>query len=252
MENIELIEITKDNISMYPPRCFLNPTNAGQMKKTQWLKEQMKHGMKVKLLYKQQKLIGYIEYVPGEFAWRAVNANNYLFIHCIWITPKKIHGKGYGSFLINECIKDAEKQNMLGVAVVTSKGPFMADHTLFLKNDFTKIDEKEPFSLLVKKVKQGKNPTIRNFEKQLAKFKGLHIVYADQCPWVSRFIVEMQKRFEELNISITQLKTAKDAQNAPSLYATFNLIYNGKIYVDHYISQRRFENIIKKEIKLET
>jgi len=47
-------------------------------------------------------------------------------------------------------------------------------------------------------------------------------------------------------LRFTELKNAKQAQNAPSIYATFNLIYDGKLIVDHYISQRRFQNIIDK------
>lgn len=35
---------------------------------------------------------------------------------------------------------------------------------------------------------------------------------------------------------------------APSIYATFNLINNGKLLADHYISLTRFNNIIKKEL----
>ena len=52
-----------------------------------------------------------------------------------------------------------------------------------------------------------------------------------------------------MELKLTELKSAKEAQNAPSIYASFNLIYNGKLLADHYISNRRFENIINKEIK---
>jgi len=45
------------------------------------------------------------------------------------------------------------------------------------------------------------------------------------------------------------LKNAKGAQDAPSIYATFNVVYDGKLLVDHYISSKRFLNIINKEIK---
>ena len=52
-----------------------------------------------------------------------------------------------------------------------------------------------------------------------------------------------------LKLNFTELKSAKDAQNAPSIYSIYNLIYNGKLLADHYISSRRFQNILKKEIK---
>jgi hypothetical protein len=51
-----------------------------------------------------------------------------------------------------------------------------------------------------------------------------------------------------LELHVTELKTAHDAQNAPSLYTVFNLVYNGKLLVDHYVSTTRFQNIIKKEL----
>ena len=61
-------------------------------------------------------------------------------------------------------------------------------------------------------------------------------------------ISEIAKK-EGLKFNVTELKTPKDAQNAPSLYASFNLIYDGKLLSDHYISAKRFQNIINKEIK---
>jgi hypothetical protein len=52
---------------------------------------------------------------------------------------------------------------------------------------------------------------------------------------------------EKLNLQITELKTPAEAQQAPSLYATFNLVFNGKLLADRYISLTRFNNILKKE-----
>ncbi len=77
--------------------------------------------------------MSFIEYVPGEHAWRAVDAKDYMFIHCMWTSANKYKSKGYASLLIDECINDAEKQGMSGVAVVTSEGPFMTGKDLFLE-----------------------------------------------------------------------------------------------------------------------
>jgi hypothetical protein len=54
---------------------------------------------------------------------------------------------------------------------------------------------------------------------------------------------------EKLNTEIIELRTIQEAQNTPSAYGVFNLIYNGKILADRYISTTRFTNIIRKEIK---
>jgi ribosomal protein S18 acetylase RimI-like enzyme len=253
MQDIEIIEVNKDNISERPPRCFLKKDNPGYLTKRDWLLERFKEGFKIKQMYSKDKnkLIGFIEYVDGVNAWRAVDAKDYMLIHCIWIYPNANKKKGYGSMLINEAIKDAENGNKLGVATIASDDAFMADKTIYLKNGFEIVEEDEPFSLLVKKIKEGPLPKFKDWKKQLEKYKGLHIVYSNQCPWVSRSILETQEVIKKykLDVTIKELKTPEEAQNAPSLYSTYNFIKDGKILADHFISNRRFENIIKKEIK---
>jgi ribosomal protein S18 acetylase RimI-like enzyme len=122
MPDVVIIDVDENNISQYPPKCFLNPKNEGYQIKLEWLKKRFSEGLKIKLLYLETKCIGFIEYVPGEYAWRAVDAKGYMFIHCIWISPNKHKEKGYGSLLVKECIKDAKKEGKYGVAVVTSEG----------------------------------------------------------------------------------------------------------------------------------
>ena len=106
-----IVTLTPKNYTEYGCRCFLNPKHEGHLKKLEWLKERFSEGLTIKHLFieGEKKPIGFIEYVPGEYAWRAVDANSYLFIHCIWISPNKNKEKGYGSQLVGECIEDARK-----------------------------------------------------------------------------------------------------------------------------------------------
>ena len=94
-------------------------------------------------------------------------------------------------------------------------------------------------------------PKFNDWEKQLSKYEGLNIIYSNQCPWVARSIKELSETTKKkgLELKVTELKNAEQAQNAPSIYAVFNLIYNGKLLIDHYISNTRLLNIINKEIK---
>ena len=255
MPDITIINIDENNISQYPPTCFLNPKNEGYQIKLEWLKKRFSEGLKIKQLYlkNEKKAIGFIEYVPGEYAWRAVDAKGYMFIHCIWVTPNKNKRKGYGSLLVKECIKDAKKEGKYGVAVVTSEGPFMAGKDLFLKNEFKSAAKAKPsFELMVKTLKKGPLPKFNDWEKQLKKYKGWNIIYSNQCPWVPRYIDEIDEIAKKrgLKLKITELKTAKQAQNSPSVYGgIFNLVKDGKLLADHYISTTRFLNIVNKEIK---
>ena len=232
---MKIIDINEKNIQEYPPTCFLNPKNEGFTTKVEWLKKRFKEGLKIKILYEEsdKKIHGFIEYTKGENAWRAVDAKGYIFIHCIWINPNSYKKKGYGSCLIKEAIKDAK----LGVAVITSDGPFMATKDIFLKNGFNVVQEDGKEQLLSKQLKKGPLPRFKDYKSQLKKYKGLQILYSKQCPWVARFVKELKNK----KIKVTEIKTP------PSIYSVFNLIKDGKILADRYISNTRFSNIMKKE-----
>ena len=250
-----IVKIDETNIDQYPPTCFLNPKNEGYLIKRDWIKKRLSEGLIIKQLYLENdgKCNGFIEYIPGEKVWRAVTAPGYMFIHCLWITPNNVKNKGYGSKLIDECIKDAEKQGKNGVAVITSEGSFMAGKDIFLNNGFKSIQSAKPsFELMVINLNEGPIPKFKDWEKQLENYQGLNIVYSNQCPWVARSIKELTElsKKHKLDFKIIEMKNAEEAQNAPSIYAIFNIVYNGKLLADHYISSRRFENIIKKEIKV--
>jgi hypothetical protein len=53
---------------------------------------------------------------------------------------------------------------------------------------------------------------------------------------------------KKIDFKISELSDFKEAQGAPSHYGVFNLIWNGKILADRYISTTRFENIIRKDV----
>ncbi|MBN1357735.1 GNAT family N-acetyltransferase [Candidatus Bathyarchaeota archaeon] len=252
-ENPIIIDVNEDNIAEYPPTCFLNPKNIGYQIKAEWLKKRFIEGLKIKALYLEndKKCHGFIEYVPGEYAWRAVEAKDYLFIHCIWVSPNKFKNKGYGSLLVTECVKDAKKQGKAGVAVIASEGPFMANKELFLKNGFRQVQASGVFTLLVKQLKKAAEPKFKDCENQLRNYEGLTIVYSNQCPWVARFMSELVETIagKDLKVAVVELKSVEQAQAAPSIYAVFNLVNDGKLLADHYISNTRFLNIVNKELK---
>jgi hypothetical protein len=51
-----------------------------------------------------------------------------------------------------------------------------------------------------------------------------------------------------LELKVTVLKNAREAQNAPSYYGVFSLVWNGRLLADHYVSKGRFKNLLQKEI----
>jgi hypothetical protein len=250
--NTTIVRVTEGNLAEHPQAiCFINPKHPSYPEKVRWLKHQFEKGLVIKLLYLEgeKRPTGFIEYVPGEFCWRAVNARDYLFIHCLWTNGKPYQHQGLGTLLIQEAEKDARE--LLGVSVLTSDHSFMASSKIFLKNRYTIVSESGKEQLLVKQFREGPLPTMNHWENELEKYQGLTILYSKQCPWVARFVEEVKPILEKekLKPKIIEIKTTEDAQKAPSLYGIFNLIYNGRLLADRYISTTRFMNILKKDIR---
>jgi len=255
MERIEIIDTNADNILDYGVCGYKNIKREGYPEKIKWLKDRFPEGMKIKTLYSARDgTQGMIEYIPGEYCWRPVEASGYMFIHCIFVGFKHAYkGKGYGSLLVDECLKDARNESMHGVAVIAREGSFMAGKELFVKNGFEVVDKASPdFELLVKKLNiKAASPKFKgDWERRLSQYgKGLTIIRADQCPYSVknvREITETAGKVYNTKPNMIELKNCQEAQNSPCPFGTFCIVYNGKVVAEAPISNTRFKNIMNK------
>ena len=252
MSEIEVVNIDSGNVCNLSLCGYKSLEQEGYRRKTEWLKKRFPEGMGVKVLHVPgEGAVGYIEYTPGEYTWRPVEAPGYLTIHCIMIYRKKYKEAGCGSLLLNECLKDAKKRKVNGVAAVTSGGTWMAGRGLFVKHGFESVDAAPPsFDLMVKKMRKGPLPRFRGgWEERARKCgKGLVIIRSDQCPCIAKSAKEIAETADALGISVRvkELKTCRQAQNVPSPYGIFNLVYDGRLIADHPISKTRFMSIMKR------
>ena len=134
----KIIDISESNIDEYGLLCQKSKKKEkGYQDKLEWIKDRFGDGLKYKLLLVEdrEKLTsrGFIEYIPGEYCWRGVNAVGYMFIHCIWVVGK-YKGFGLGSKLLEECLKDAKEMN--GVAVMTAGTTWLPKSKLFINHGF--------------------------------------------------------------------------------------------------------------------
>lgn len=146
----KIIDINEENTEEYGLFCKKTKKNfAGYQNKEKWIKERFKEGLKYKLLMvkegNKETSRGMIEDIPGEYNWRGIQADGWMVIHCLWVVGKH-KNKGYGSKLLEECIKDAKDQRMYGVvSMAADKGGWLSNEKLFLNNGFEKVDEIEPY-----------------------------------------------------------------------------------------------------------
>ena len=142
---VRIVEVTADRLPKLPCCGIKNVEHEGHVAKSAWLKRFLKKGLRARVLVGEDgRQCGYIEYLPGEHAWRGVDAADYMFIHCIWTFYKKYQRKGHAKGLVRNCIEDARKAGMNGVAVVARQSPWLAGHDLFLSCGFEVADTAPP------------------------------------------------------------------------------------------------------------
>jgi hypothetical protein len=248
----QLVDVDAASFDTLPCCGIKNAAHPGREQKRCWLKANGRFGLRARtLLAPGGRPAGYLEYLPGEYAWRGVEAAGYMFIHCLWVHSRQYQGRGWGSMMLQACLDDAKKAGMSGVAAMARDGPWLAGRSLFLSNGFEAVDAAPPdYQLLVRKFgSSAVNPAFKTgWDRRLRKYgRGLTIVCSSQCPYVAKFtaeIVETAEKEYHITPALVHLKSWRDAQAAPTPYATFSVIYNGRLLADHQISRTRFRNIM--------
>jgi hypothetical protein len=249
----QIIDLTPDNIADYGVCGYKDFKKQLELRrKIDWFRTYYPKGLRIKVVIADKGgYQGMLEYIPGKYAHRPVEAEGYMFIHCVFVGFKnEFKHKGYASALIDECIKEAKTVGMKGVAVVTRKGPFMAKKDIFLKKGFEVVDAAKPdFELLTLKF-DGKaaNPKFKKLDTSAYR-EGLTIIRSPQCPYSVKNVEAIMKTAEALGLKprLVDFQDAESAQQSPCAFGTFCIIYNGKVLSHHPISNTRFENIMKTE-----
>jgi len=246
---MNIVEVNGENVSDRGFFCYMSKKKSeGYQRKLKWLRDRFDEGMKIKMLDLRQGGRGFIEYIPGEFAWRAVNAKGYMFIHCIWVAGKS-KGKGYATLLLNACIRDAERTGIKGVAVVTSEGNWLVGKKFFLNHGFESVDQYSPFELMMRKFGNAASPSFSgDFDERLrACGRGLTIIRSDQCPYIEAAVGAALDAASELGITtkVVELKSSEDVRKmSPSPYGVFGLVYDGRLMSYHSMAKKDLMNIL--------
>jgi N-acetylglutamate synthase-like GNAT family acetyltransferase len=249
-KNFNIIDVNSNNVGQTGFFCFMSKRKAeGFRFKLNWLKQRFAEGMRIKMFELPER--GFIEYIPGEYAWRTVKAQGYMMIHCLWVVGKS-KGKGLGGVLIEECIKDAKASGMKGVAMVTSEKVWLVGKKMLLKHGFESVEQAPPtFNLMVKKFVDAPSPTFSdNWEEKARRFgQGLTVIHSHQCPYIPDATNHVLKTAEELGIQsrVIELKSSQDVRKrAPSPYGVFSIVYDGRLLSYHYLLSKDLIPLIQR------
>jgi N-acetylglutamate synthase-like GNAT family acetyltransferase len=246
--NFEMITVNTENLDKQGFFCYMSKRKTpGYQQKRVWMEARLAEGLKLHMIHEiGGRTVGFIEYIPGEVAWRAVHAPGYLLIHCLWVVGKG-KGKGYGAHLIQTCLNDARTQGKHGIATVATDRVWIAKKDIFLKYGFVEVDQAPPsFHLLAYRFDDSVSfpafPT--DWEARQARFgPGLTVIHTPQCPYVED-ATNSALAFASENGIPAQVVTFQSAQelqaNAPSPYGIFGIVLDGKLLTYHYLQRMDF------------
>ncbi len=249
-ENTHVITVDAENVDEQGFFCYKSKRKTeGYRRKLEWVKEELSQGLAIHILHEGPRSVAFIEYLPGEHTWRAVNANGYFLIHCLWVVGKA-KKQGYGSRLLEMCLDDARQQGKHGVAIVTSERPWATGRKLFQKRGFEQVDTAPPvFELWVKRfVDSAPLPFFPNdWEQRLARYgSGLTVFRSDQCPYIEHATEAALRSARELGIEaqVVELTSAEEARRlSPSPYGVFGTAYNGELLTYHFPDDKYREKL---------
>ena len=210
----------------------------GYQNKLRWLNDRFAEGMRIKKLPLPER--GYIEYMPGEHAWRAVNADGFMLIHCLWVVGKS-KKQGHARALIDACVEDARRSGSEGVAMVTSEKVWMVGKKIFEAQGFECVDTAEPgFSLMVKEFGSAETPSFAgNWEaKANSCGEGLTILYTDQCPYIPDAVSIALECAREEGVPGEALRIENRQalmDRSPTPYGTYAMVLDGSLLAYHYL-----------------
>jgi hypothetical protein len=90
---VRILDVGPENVGELGFFCYMSKRKSeGYARKLSWLERRFDEGLRIKMLELPDR--GFIEYIPGEYAWRTVDARGFFFIHCLWVVGKS-KGNGF-------------------------------------------------------------------------------------------------------------------------------------------------------------
>ncbi len=217
--------------------------------KKKWLAERMDEGLVFYRLDERAKV--FIEYLPAQMAWVPIQAPNYMYINCLWVSGR-YKDNGYAKQLLDYCKEDAISRGMDGIVHIVGKKkyPYLSDKRFFEHMGFELVDQAEPYFQLMtlKWDEQASDPFFKKNEEALCRDEGISIYYTAQCPFAVGILEDLRKVAESKKVPFHtyRIATKEEAQNSPIIWTTFGMFYNGKFITHEIMSSNKFEKLLTK------
>ncbi|MBQ1467263.1 MAG: YoaP domain-containing protein [Solobacterium sp.] len=248
---MEYIRITKENLEQEHICCAISNNKDIQVSsKKAWLKDRLDEG----LVFLKSKERGkcFIEYIPAENAWVPIEAPEYMYIDCLWVSGS-FKGHGYANDLLGYCIEDSKAKGKTGLCILSSakKRGFLADPKFLKYKGFTVADESDngiqlwylPFT------PDAQSPKFRECAKHPhTEEDGYVLYYTHQCPFTAKYVpvIEEIAKAHGVPFRSVHIQDRTTAQNTPSPVTTYALFKNGSYVTNEIQSDKKFLKLLEE------
>ena len=152
------IRVSKENIDKEHICCAMSGKLS--LAKKEWMRRRFEEGL---VFYRsEERGKCFIEYIPAENAWVAIEADGWIFINCLWVAGS-MKGHGYANDLLEACIRDARAQEKNGICILCAEGrkrEFLADPKYLAYKGFRVTDISDcGINLMYLPIESGAQPS---------------------------------------------------------------------------------------------
>lgn len=242
----DLIHVTEESVARDGFFCKMSArkTHAWQAKR-EWLAARFAEGLQLRLLGGGQR--GFIEYIPGAYAWRAIEgAEDYVVIHCLWVVGKS-KGQGHAAALLDDAEGWARDNGFRGVAALTSEGNWLISRAILERRGYESADSAAPgFDVMVKPFDSAAGlPRPRLCGGWEAKARalgaGVTVLRSAQCPYLEDAAGHVRAAADELGLPFSErvIESAEALRElSPTPYGVYALVRDGGLVADHYLLKK--------------
>lgn len=245
-----IINVNLDNIDTEHICCSISEKTGENCvgSKKAWLKQRMVDGLVFKKLDERGKV--FIEYIPAEYAFAPIAADNYMYINCFWVSGK-YKGKGHANELLAECIADAKAKGKDGLVVLSSdkKRTFLSDPKYLKYKGFMVADTAPPYFELLY-LPFNENAQIPIFLEQAKTGKidedGLVLYYSNGCPHTDKYvkIIADHAKAQGYSIKVKKIETVEDAKKCPAPFTIYSLYKDSQYITNEILTPGKFDKIV--------
>ena len=249
---MDFIYVNKDNLEKEHICCAITSNKDVQVSsKKAWLAERFDEGLV--FLKSAERGKCFIEYIPAEFAWNPIDAPDYMYIDCLWVSGA-MKGHGYSSELLSRCIEDSKAKGKKGLCILSAakKKPFLSDPKFLKYKGFEIADEADNgIQLMYLPFEDGGE---KPHFKECAKHPhidemGYVLYYTNQCPFNGKYVPLLEETAEKNGIAFKAIKLSsrEEAQNAPTPVTTYALFCDGEYVSNEQMNDKKFLKLVNSK-----